>query len=93
VSLVVGGYGPISWAADRVGLPPPGACAVMWREFMRLGYLRHVLRDQPTMATAALSALLAGAPALITADSASRGSDPSAGGTHHRTLRWLRGRG
>jgi hypothetical protein len=66
---------------------------VIWREFMRLGYLRHLLRDQPAMPAAVLSALLAGAPELITVDSASRGSDPSVGDPHPWTLRWLRGRG
>ena len=93
MSPVAGGCGPISWTEDRVGVPPPGACGVIWREFMRLGYLRHLLSNHPAMPTAVLAALLAGAPELIMADSASHGTDPAGRGAHPWTLRWLRGRG
>ncbi len=60
---------------------------------MRLGYLRHLLRNNPAMPTADLAALLSCAPELIMTASVSRGADPSARDTHHRTLRWPRGRG
>ena len=78
MSTVVGGCGPISWADDRVGVPHSGAFAVIWREIMRFGYLRHLLREDPAMTTADLAALLACAPELIVADSVSHGADRSA---------------
>jgi hypothetical protein len=78
VSTVVGGCGPISWTDDRVGVPRSGAFGVIWREIMRFGYLRHLLRDDPAMPTADLAALLACAPELIVADSVSRSADRSA---------------
>jgi hypothetical protein len=65
---------------------------VIWREFMRLGYLRHVLMDNPAMPTAVLVARLECAPAVVMADSASRDAHPPVGGTHLRALRRLRGR-
>ena len=76
MSPKVGGCGPISWTADRTGVPCPGACGIVWREFMRLGYLRHVLTSYQPMPPAVLTALLAEAPELIMADSASRGVNP-----------------
>ena len=44
------------------------------------------------MPAAVLAALLAGAPELILADSASRGAGPLGRDTQPRPLRWLRGR-
>lgn len=89
MSPSVGGCGPISWTADRIGVPCPGACGTVWREFMRLGYLRHVLTSYPAMPTAVLAALLASAPELIMVDSASRDANPSSRRTYH-PLRWWR---
>ena len=43
------------------------------------------------MPTAVLAALLAAAPELIMADSASRDADPPGRDTRHWTLHWLRG--
>jgi|WetSurMetagenome_2_1015567.scaffolds.fasta_scaffold1556704_1 hypothetical protein len=88
MSTVVGGCGPISWADDRVGVPHSGAFGVIWRETMRFGYLRHLLGEEPAMATADLAALLACAPELIVADSGSRGADrPARAGRLRRLIR------
>lgn len=63
---------------------------MIWREFMRLGYLRNLLRTNPALPTAHLAALLACAPAPILVDSASRAVDPSTLDARRSTLRWPR---
>ena len=60
MARIVGGCGPISWTADRIGGPSVGACGIIWREFMRLGYVRHVLRTDPAMPTAILGCVVDG---------------------------------